>query len=358
MATRRTTPNREAPSPHQGRAAKRRSSPSTAAPHGLDATHEMLNQIRESARVYEHLTRADVRLQLHIESIKRRLANGKTKKQRMEAGHSACDTHGAGASPAAEEVGLPPVDIHEPYADPSSAANYTIGFLEAAREPLVNGKIDQGHNIEAHVKRLPIVKWIQGDPIAKGLGLLSAGRIIGACHTLTGNVLDAPNPAKVWRRMGLAVFNGQAARRIKGRTAADKKMAERIGYSPARRSLMHQVGELILRAQGPGKKVKRRTGHLYDLYTTRKAFELTKIQPGQLMGESKTTGQPVDLRLVVAHKRALRYIEKRLLREMWRAWNGEANGSATPRGASPRCAGDLLIADTLRPGVASTTPAT
>lgn len=134
------------------------------------------------------------------------------------------------------------------------------------------------------VKPLPVMAWVG---TVKGLGLPSVAAIIGEA----GDLAAYSNPGKLWKRMGLAVIDGKGQGK---RNNAEEAL--RHGYSPARRSEMHVVGDCLVRAGGP----------YADLYRERKAYEAERD------GITK----------MHAHKRALRYIEKRLLRQMWQAWRG------------------------------------
>lgn len=117
----------------------------------------------------------------------------------------------------------------------------------------------------------------------RGFGLLSLFGIVGEA----GDLANYANPAKLWKRMGLAVIDGKRQRRVAG--------AEAIlhGYNPARRSLVWTIGDSIIKAGGPLKAV----------YNTRKELELTRVATK-----------------MHAHNRAKRYMEKRLLLLLWRAW--------------------------------------
>jgi len=142
--------------------------------------------------------------------------------------------------------------------------------------------------------KLPAVAWVKS---MRGFGLLSFAGIVGeagALHKYRG-------PAKLWKRMGLAVMpDGQRQRKVK-----EKEEGTAQGYSPARRSLMWTIGDCIIRAQ------KKTNGPLYQLYTSRKAKTLASSR-----GWTKKH----------AHNDAKRIIEKRLLRDLWRAWRDAMNG--------------------------------
>lgn len=132
----------------------------------------------------------------------------------------------------------------------------------------------------AAAKSLPILEWAAS---VKGLGLASVAAIVGEA----GDIGSYATVSRLWKRMGLAVINGKSQRK-------SKDNAEEQGYNPRRRSEMHVIGDCLVRAGGDYK----------TLYNEHKAMQLERE------GISK----------LHAHRRALRYIEKRLLRELWRAW--------------------------------------
>ena len=167
----------------------------------------------------------------------------------------------------------------------------------AARDAIeVHRKACQKELIKA-TKSLPIASWV--DEI-KGLGIASIAAVIGE----TGSFGNYRRVAQVWKRMGLGVIGGKAQGK---RTNAEEALLH--GYNPRRRSEMHVIGDCLVRARGP----------YADLYRQRKEYEL------QREGITKNH----------AHKRALRYIEKRLLREMWSAWWGTNKDSKTKGSMSP-----------------------
>lgn len=130
--------------------------------------------------------------------------------------------------------------------------------------------------------QLPIAPWVD---TVRGFGIASLSAIVGEA----GDLSDYANPAKLWKRMGLAVMSdGTRQRRISGAEALDH------GYSPSRRSVAWNIGACLLKAGGPYKKI----------YDARKAIELERVE---------TKGH--------AHNRAQRYVEKRLLRDLWVAWH-------------------------------------
>lgn len=132
-------------------------------------------------------------------------------------------------------------------------------------------------------KQLPAAAWVQG---VRGFGMPSFAAVVGEA----GDLGSYDSVAKLWKRMGLAVIDGKSQRRV-----SDAAEAARHGYNPRRRSEMHVVGECILKAGGPYREV----------YDQRKAYE---------------TERTPEMSKIHAHRRAMRYVEKRLLRDLWRAW--------------------------------------
>lgn len=152
----------------------------------------------------------------------------------------------------------------------------------------------------AETRKLPVYRVI-GQPEWRGFGEASLAAVIGE----TGDLGNYAGPAKVWKRLGLAVFDGKSQRK-------SKDDAERQGYSPKRRSVMHIIGENLLRSGGP-------YADLYRAYKARKTAEWAALGIDVVPAARAKPGQETSGHL---HKMALRIIEKRLLRDLWRAWRG------------------------------------
>lgn len=159
------------------------------------------------------------------------------------------------------------------------------------------------------VKQLPIWPWVEK---VKGFGEQSLASLIGE----VGDLSNYANPAKLWKRMCVAVIEGEAQGK-----RTDEKLAALHGHNPSRRSVMWNIEKQILMAQlrnvkdEDGERTEESTasGPLGELYLERKQFELTKYY-------EKKDGEVIPVWLGLAHKRAQRYMGKRLLRELWRAW--------------------------------------
>jgi transposase len=124
----------------------------------------------------------------------------------------------------------------------------------------------------------------------RGLGPLSFGQMVAEAGDLTR--LD--NPAKLWKRMGLAVMDGKAQRRLRGAQGVEH------GFSPRRRAVMAVIADNLVRLNKDGYRT---------LYVERKAYEAEKNS---------------ELKLIHRDKRAKRYMAKRLLKDFWTASRGSA----------------------------------
>lgn len=137
----------------------------------------------------------------------------------------------------------------------------------------------------ACAKQLPVWPWVEG---ICGFGALGLAQIVGEA----GDLGSYANPAKLWKRFGLAVIEGRAQRRVSGEEAL------KHGFSPERRAAMFCIGDSLIKKQNEYRA----------LYLGRKEYEMSKLPESE------------GGRKIVWHRRAQRYTEKRLLRELWKAW--------------------------------------
>lgn len=178
---------------------------------------------------------------------------------------------------------------------------------------------------------LPVHTWVQG---VRGVGPLSLGLLIGE----TGDLSGYDSPAKVWKRMGLAVMpDGTRQRRVTG------KEGILHGFSPKRRALMFVIGDNLIKQNKDS--MTKADGLYRSLYLERKAMELLRLPPDVEKTRKKKNDpegtEKAYSRTAHAHHRASRYIQKRLLRDLWRAWR-EAIGGLSPKyKASPTVAPEI-----------------
>lgn len=225
----------------------------------------VVTKLREQHRQRQDLHRAEKSLTLQIRAKCRRLVGGDL--DQADALYSAMS--GKGEHPLAE-----------------TALSASGPFLEARARLLASRKEVERQMVKL-ARSLPVAGWVES---TRGLGLAGVAAIIGEC----GDLSAYSNPAKLWKRMGLAVMgDGSRQRRVPGLEAIEH------GYAPARRAVVWNVGACMIKAGGPYREV----------YETRKAYEVER-------DPTITKGH--------AHNRAKRYMEKRIIRDLWRAWRDSA----------------------------------
>jgi hypothetical protein len=176
-----------------------------------------------------------------------------------------------------------------------------------ARAPFDAMRSQIDREMAAIVKELPIWKWAEG---VRGLGAVGVATIIGAC----GDLSNYPNPAKVWKRMGVALVNGRRQGSPGPQATADDWIAH--GYGPRRRAILWVIGDVLIKQNKDG---PYRIG--YDM---RKAYERAKAQsaglkivPAAKIPKKNHEGFMSEGHI---HNRAKRWMEKKLLADMWTAW--------------------------------------
>ena len=146
------------------------------------------------------------------------------------------------------------------------------------------------------VKQLDICDWWISE---KGRSFQGLAVIIGEA----GNLDNYANPAKLWKRFGVAVLDGIRQGGLSKGAKADDWIEH--GYCPRRRAALWTIGDCLIKTNGAD-------GTYRQTYNNRKEIEKTKVDK-----DGK------DIRPIVAHRRAQRYMEKRLLRDLWNEWHGE-----------------------------------
>lgn len=138
-------------------------------------------------------------------------------------------------------------------------------------------------------------KWIAG---IRGVGLKSLATIIGEA----GDLLNYPNPAKLWKRLGLAPFNGKMPSTWRfgkeGKLSAEQW--SELGYSPRRRSVMYVIGECI---------VKQNDG------AYRARYDEAKL---------KAAASHPDWSKGRCHNHGMLLATKRLVLDLWKEWRGDS----------------------------------
>lgn len=172
---------------------------------------------------------------------------------------------------------------------------------------------------ETHTKELErlaaaLPVWDAWAKNVRGFSSRGLGTIIGAA----GDLSTYPKKGHLWKRMAVAVIgagDGVNDRRQGGLSKnAPKEEWIAHGYDRRRRSLMFVIGEGL---------IKQRSEY-YDVYRRRKDYERA-VAKGRGLEVAPSAAIPRKraaefMSEGYVHKRAKRYMEKRLLRDLWNAW--------------------------------------
>ncbi|MDQ5977521.1 MAG: hypothetical protein QG602_493, partial [Verrucomicrobiota bacterium] len=220
-----------------------------------------------------------------------------------------------------------------------------LGPMLVAMGPLDAAKLEAEKELAKRARNLPVYAWAKG---VSGLGDVSLAAIVGECAAAPGGYKSV---SALWKRMGLAVIHGGRQRKVAGADALDH------GYDAERRSLMWNIGGCLIKAQvrnekgEDGKKIDGSDfaiGELGQVYLDRKRFMQAKNEAGEYAARAadlvaaakKNGGTPnkdnLEGRLspIHIHNDSKRYMEKRLLRQLWQEWR-RASGVADPINTMP-----------------------
>lgn len=178
-----------------------------------------------------------------------------------------------------------------------------------SRQPMADIETVTTQRMEQLVAELPVAAWWRENVVASSY--ISLARILAE----TGDLSNYATVSKLWKRMGLAVLNGVRQGGLPKNAKAEDWIAH--GYSPKRRSIMFVLGDSLM---------KGKTGYR-TVYVARKAFEVEKaaaegltVLPAAKIGKKNAAMCRSEGHI---HNRALRYMQKRLLRDLWAAWHEE-----------------------------------
>lgn len=254
---------------------------------------KLVNQIRVMHRWRESFHRAEKSMILQVRAVCRRWTSEGDEAEAL-----------ARADELYDELDDPQTDLGREMAD-------ALAGMLAARDGLAS--VRKGHEkaMKKAARELPVFAWVES---VSGFGELGLAQIVGEC----GDLSDYATVARLWKRMGLAVMNGERQRRIAGDTPERVALAIEHGYCPRRRSVMFCLGDSMIKKQGPYR----------DLYLQRKGYEVAaaeaaglKVAPSAKIPKGRVSEYRSDGHV---HRRAKRYMEKRMLRDLWRAWRDTA----------------------------------
>lgn len=245
------------------------------------AIDQSCNNLRELHRQRQDMHRAEKSMTLRIKAICRRLCDGdKTEADKVYKAMTGKTEH---------DLSMNAIAISAPFI-------YCRGHLKEQRTAIEK-------RMASEAKSLPVAEWIEN---TRGIGIGSLAAIVGEA----GNLSNYSTVSKLWKRMGLAVINGERQRKVAGAGAIEQ------GYCPSRRSVMWTIGDSMFRSGG----------WYADFCRDRKVFEVEKAkQVGVEVVPSAKIPKGRESEFMSkghVHNRAKRYMEKRLLRDLWRAWRG------------------------------------
>jgi hypothetical protein len=169
--------------------------------------------------------------------------------------------------------------------EPTGNFRKVVEASQKAAEPFEDSQKMLTKKIERAAEGLPVWQFAKD---IRGFGALSLGLIVGEA----GDLANYPTKSKLWKRMCVGLVDGR--RQGNPGTGADADEWVRHGYKPARRALLWQIGANLIMLND---------GEYRAVYLSRKDFELAR-----------------GVKKLHAHNRAKRYMEKRLLRDLWQAW--------------------------------------
>jgi len=198
-------------------------------------------------------------------------------------------------------------------------SDFAALHLQAAKDAIHPGKLEMERRLKKLAKDLPVYSWMKS---INGFGEIGLCQIIGEC----GDLSNFNNPAKLWKYLGLAPITEYPVGPNGGRL-----------YSRRTKSMMYVIGTSLIKKKSPYRV----------LYLKRKADEHAKgvadgLVPASVFSDTIKKWEELELpelkKITVAEYkknpkkyrtaghiefRALRYVEKRLLRNLWREWNND-----------------------------------
>lgn len=146
----------------------------------------------------------------------------------------------------------------------------------------------------------------------RGLGPRALARIVGEAGIPLGDYRSFPG---LWKRLGLAVIDGRAQRRIRGNPI----LAMVHGFSPARRAELWSIGDVMLRQQITREADERRAAGPYGCVylRRRRRTERRMIETAHLPKED-----PDKWPRARCHNDACRVMTKALIKDLWLVWRG------------------------------------
>jgi len=176
------------------------------------------------------------------------------------------------------------------------------------------------------VKQLPIWDWASQ---IRGIAELSLACIIAETTLLerkngdleTKNLGDFGNPAKLWKRFGIGIVDGEIQREVR-----DKEKAIKFGYCPRRRAVIWRVGDCLAKLNDGRYRAAFESRKVYEYAQAEKRGEEV-LSAGEVMKLKKLKSKKKAISRLHINRRCMRYISKMFLKDLWVAWRElEAQG--------------------------------
>jgi hypothetical protein len=152
-----------------------------------------------------------------------------------------------------------------------------VKTTDRGREPFDTLRKKSEQQMERLAKDLPVAEWIAG---IRGAGLLGLATIIGEA----GDLSNYANPAKLWKRLGFAPYDGFAGSTWKRATWRPRALTAdewiENPFSGERYALTHQIAVWLVNSQWIG-AAKSDTGEgkpngaYGEIYAARRAHTAT-----------------------------------------------------------------------------------
>ncbi len=236
-----------------------------------------------------------------------------------------------------------PFEVPEGFDDLSDVIVATV----RARAPFDGIEKTAVKAMEDLAKQLPV--WAWGKDV-RGFGAGSLATVVAETGLVScdkhappenGNY---PGPAKLWKRMGLAVMGDVRQGGLK--KSASKEQWIEHGYSRKRRSYMWNCGQSLVKQNGDGPyralylerlRYEHRAAVAHCLIpatTTKQTVESWAARGLPVLEQVKEIDLTKHRSAGHMDRRAQRYMEKRLLKHLWQAWR-EASAAMISKPALP-----------------------
>jgi len=274
--------------------------PYTAEPHRVTTQAELA--------IIEEVDRINRRRNQYIKD-RIRLINGGKAQLRLAVG--AAKFTGEKTKEELEEMRKAADKAWSAACDPDHTNHELIAATLAAIAPLDAAQEACEKTMVKLVKQLPVYEWVKA---VNGFGDVSFATVVGEC----GDIGSYRNPSCIWKRMGLAPYDGKAMatwRKVGGLSA---EQWTECGYSPKRRSVSYNLNKII-GAMGLWRPVFG--SDLSDANYYQRVFaERARLEAEKLGAPVTESAKGKESYTKYVENRAQRYTQKRLLRELWRAW--------------------------------------